>query len=69
MVSACMNPASAVYMPDRSDSVERSPITNPSLVIVPSECIRIADDLRWLIALISDTGLRLSRSCLELLVS
>jgi integrase len=59
---ACKNAFSGVYMPDRSDSVKRSPITNPSLVIVKSECIRIDDDLRWLIALISDSGLRLSEA-------
>jgi len=58
----CKNAFGGVYMPDRSDSVKRSPISNPSLIIVKSECIRIDDDLRWLIALIGDSGLRLSEA-------
>lgn len=58
----CKNAFEGVYMPDKSDSIKRMPISNQSLTIVQSECRRFDDDLRWLIALISDSGLRLSEA-------
>ena len=56
------NPFSRVYF-DRTDKVKkRLPIPTDILKQIQSECYRIDDDMRWLLALISDTGLRLSEA-------
>ena len=56
------NPFSRVYF-DRSAKVKkRLPIPADILKQIQSECFRIDDDMRWLLALISDTGLRLSEA-------
>ena len=56
------NPFVSVYF-DRSDKVKkRLPIPNDIIKQIQSECYRIDDDMRWLMALISDTGLRLSEA-------
>ena len=56
------NPFVRVYF-DRSDKVKkRLPIPNDIIKQIQSECYRIDDDMRWLMALISDTGLRLSEA-------
>ena len=55
-----VNPFSGVYH-DRSVGVmKRQPILLPALRRVQSQCRMMDDDLRWLIALISDTGMRLA---------
>ena len=56
------NPFARVYI-DRTDKVKkRLPIPNDIIRDIQSECYRIDDDMRWLLALISDTGLRLSEA-------
>ena len=56
------NPFARVYF-DRTDKVtKRLPIPNDIIRVIQSECYRIDDDMRWLLALISDTGLRLSEA-------
>ena len=56
------NPFARVYF-DRTDKVKkRLPIPNNIIRDIQSECYRIDDDMRWLLALISDTGLRLSEA-------
>ena len=56
------NPFARVYF-DRTDKVKkRLPIPTDILKQIQSECYRIDDDMRWLLALISDTGLRLSEA-------
>jgi integrase len=56
------NPFSRVYF-DRTHKVKkRLPIPTDILKQIQSECYRIDDDMRWLLALISDTGLRLSEA-------
>ena len=56
------NPFSGIYY-DRSNKVQkRQPIPLEIIRNVQSECYRIDDDMRWLIALISDTGTRLSEA-------
>ena len=56
------NPFSRVYF-DRTDKVKkRLPIPIDILKHIQNECYRIDDDMRWLLALISDTGLRLSEA-------
>ena len=49
-------------MPEFNDSKERQPITNEDIKTIQNECKKIDDEKRWLIALISDTGMRLSEA-------
>ena len=56
------NPFSRIYY-DRSNKVQkRQPIPVDALRNIQNECYHIDDDMRWLIALISDTGMRLSEA-------
>ena len=58
----CSNAFANTYMPDLDDSKERQPIGNEGIKSIESECKKIDDEKRWLIALISDTGMRLSEA-------
>ncbi len=58
----CNNAFSRTYMPDLDDSNQRQPITNEDIKSIQIECKKIDDEKRWLIALISDTGMRLSEA-------
>ncbi len=42
---------------------KRRPIPNPDLVKIQQECMALDEEPRWLIALISDTAMRLSEAC------
>ena len=54
------NPFIGVYH-DRTAGVStRQPIPNAGILKVQTECRAIDDDMRWLVALISDTGMRLA---------
>ncbi|SLN71138.1 site-specific tyrosine recombinase XerC [Roseovarius gaetbuli] len=56
------NPFAGVYY-DRSAGVsERNPIPATTLSTIQSKCREIDDDLRWLVALVSDTGMRLAEA-------
>ncbi|MBW0159735.1 tyrosine-type recombinase/integrase, partial [Sinorhodobacter sp. B57] len=56
------NPFGNVYY-DRSAGVEdRSPLPLDVIHALQSECRKIDDDLRWLVALVSDTGMRLAEA-------
>ncbi len=56
------NPFSGVYY-DRQAGVEgRNPIPVPVIQSVQAECRRLDDDVRWLVALVSDTGMRLAEA-------
>ena len=56
------NPFSRVYY-DRSHKVKkRLPIPIDVIKDIQRECYKIDDEIRWLIALISDTGMRLSEA-------
>ena len=44
------------------------PIPDDNLVAIQKECVELDDDVRWLVALISDTGMRLAEAA-GLLVS
>lgn len=53
------NPFGGVYY-DRTAGVEdRLPIPPDALRTVQAECVRLDDQMRWLVALVSDTGMRL----------
>ena len=58
----CSNAFAKTYMPEFNDSKERQPITNEDIKTIQNECKKIDDEKRWLIALISDTGMRLSEA-------
>ena len=58
----CNNAFSRTYMPDLNDSNKRQPIANEDIKNIQSECRKIDDEKRWLIASISDTGMRLSEA-------
>lgn len=60
---AIENPFSNIYLPSaKEDAKKRIPISTMDLKLIQTECIKIDDDLRWLIALISDTGMRLAEA-------
>ena len=56
------NAFSGTYMPDGFDTAKRKPIPNDILKIIQSQCQTSNDEPRWLVALISDTGMRLSEA-------
>ena len=55
----CINAFSKTYMPESSTIEVRKPIPINVLRQIQSLCKDYDDDLRWLIALLSDTGMRL----------
>jgi len=56
------NPFARVYY-DRQAGVEgRNPIPVNVIREVQADCRKLDDDLRWLIALVSDTGMRLAEA-------
>jgi integrase len=55
------NPFSSIYMPDEVQE-ERQTIPLDSLRSIQRDCMAIDDEMRWLLALISDTGMRLSEA-------
>ena len=56
------NPFSGVYYDRQSGVAKREPLSDDALRAVQRECVSIDDDLRWLVALMSDTGLRLAEA-------
>ena len=56
----CSNPFSGVYLHSDNSSKKRRPIPLDSLKILQQRCVLMDDDLRHLVSLISDTGMRLS---------
>lgn len=54
------NPFRGVYL-DKSQGVsERQPIPLRNIRVIQAECFKLDDDIRWAIALLSDTGMRLA---------
>ena len=58
----CRNPFSKVCLPDLDDAKKRKPIPIENIKEIQRECMSIDDEARWLVALISDTGMRLSEA-------
>ena len=58
----CKNAFARTFMPDRDDVTKRKPVPLRSIRILQKQCRRLDDDQRWLLALISDTGMRLSEA-------
>jgi integrase len=58
----CRNPFSGVYLHGDNASKKRKPISLDNLKRLQAKCLQVDDDLRHLVALISDTGMRLSEA-------
>ena len=56
------NAFSGTFMPDRGDASTRQPIPTDKLRSIQLRCQTTDDEPRWLVALISDTGMRLSEA-------
>jgi integrase len=56
------NAFARTYMPQRYDQKERQPIPSAALSVLQQNCKEKDDEARWLIALISDTGMRLAEA-------
>ena len=59
---ACSNVFAGAFIPDDAASAKRIPIPDDVIRSIQEECRTISDDNRWLVALISDTGMRLSEA-------
>ncbi|MDC6455396.1 tyrosine-type recombinase/integrase [Alphaproteobacteria bacterium] len=58
----CSNAFAKTYFPDDGNAQSRQPISMEDIRKVQSLCKNIDDEMRWLIALISDTGMRLGEA-------
>jgi len=59
---SCINAFSKTYMPENNSVEIRKPIPIKDIRHIQSICREYDDDLRWLIALLSDTGMRLGEA-------
>ena len=57
----CKNAFSGVYIPAEANK-KRYSVKGNELKSLQDECVLLDDDIRWLVALISDTGMRLSEA-------
>ena len=57
------NPLAKTYMPIDPLKNTRLPISLPAIRNIQSLCFDINDDLRWIVAIVSDTGVRLAEAC------
>ena len=55
------NPFASIFMPDEIPE-ERQPIALEAIRRIQRECMAVDDEMRWLLAIISDTGMRLSKA-------
>ena len=58
----CKNAFSKVFLPDLDDAKRRKPIPTDIIRNIQQECLYIDDEARWRVALILDTGMRLSEA-------
>jgi integrase len=59
---SCINAFSKTYMPEIDDKQYRESIPIEDIKHIQSLCREYDDDLRWLVALLSDTGMRLGEA-------
>ena len=59
---SCDNAFAQTFIPNRNDVTKRLPIPIDRLRLIQATCRSTDDDLRWLIALISDSGMRLAEA-------
>ena len=58
----CRNPFSGVYLAPETDKQKRQPLSPEQIRTLQRHCYEKDDDVRWLVALISDTGMRLAEA-------
>ena len=58
----CRNAFSKVYLPELDDVKQRKPIPIENIRQIQKDCVSYDDEARWLVSLISDTGMRLSEA-------
>ena len=58
----CRNAFSKVYLPELDDVKQRKPIPIEDIRQIQKDCVSYDDEARWLVSLISDTGMRLSEA-------
>ena len=58
----CRNAFSRVYLPELEDNKRRKPIPLENIRRIQQDCRVANDEARWLVALIADTGMRLSEA-------
>ena len=56
------SPFANVYFPELDDIKERLPVSPHDIKLIQSHCRETNDEMRWLLALISDTGMRLAEA-------
>ena len=56
------SPFAIVYFPESDDIKERLPVSPHDIKLIQRHCREYNDEMRWLLALISDTGMRLSEA-------
>ena len=56
------NPFTGIFIPDNGTGIERLPVPLDVIRTIQDECFMIDDDNRWLVAMIADTGMRLSEA-------
>jgi len=56
------SPFANVYFPELDDIKERLPVSPHDIKLIQRHCRETNDEMRWLLALISDTGMRLSEA-------
>jgi len=58
----CQNAFAKVYLPSNTDAKKRHAINPSNMAKIKAECLSLDDDIRWLVAIIFDTGMRLSEA-------
>jgi integrase len=56
------NPFAVVYYDRKAGVEDRQPLPLDAIRQLQGECARLDDDLRWLVAMLSDTGMRLAEA-------
>jgi integrase len=56
------NPFGGVYFDRQAGVKEREPLPVEAILAIQDQCQRLDDELRWLVALVSDTGMRLAEA-------
>ena len=56
------NPFTGIFIPDNGTVIERLPVPLHVIRTIQDECFKIDDENRWLVAMIADTGMRLSEA-------
>ena len=64
----CQNAFAKVYLPSNTDAKKRHAINPSNMAKIKAECLSLDDDIRWLVAIIFDSGMRLSEAA-ELMLS